>query len=61
MESNFGIIPFPKFDAEQTDYYAMVEAGSRIMTVPVTNKNTEMTGAVLETLNFLTYRDVIPA
>ncbi len=61
MVSDFGIVPFPKYTAEQEEYGAMVEAGTRATTVPVTAKNPELCGAVLETLNYLSWRDVMPA
>lgn len=61
MQSDYGIIPFPKYDADQKEYGTMAEAGTRTMTVPVTIENPDMIGAVLETLNFLSYRDVMPA
>lgn len=61
MKSDFGIIPFPKFDEAQESYGTMAEAGTRTMTVPASVKNPALSGAVLETLNFLSYRDVMPA
>ena len=60
MEDDFGVIPFPKWNEEQEKYGTMVEAGTRVFAIPSDVKNKEMSGAVLETLNFLTYRDVIP-
>ncbi len=61
MEADFGAIPFPKLDASQEEYGTMVEAGARVLTVPVTTRTPALTGAVIETMNFLSYRDVIPA
>ncbi len=61
MEADFGALPFPKVYENQTEYGSMVEAGARVLTVPVTTKNPALTGAVLETMNFLSYRDVLPA
>ena len=61
MKSDFGIIPFPKADAAQKEYGTLAEAGTRTMTVPSTVKDTELVGSVLETLNFLSWRDVMPA
>ncbi len=61
MVSDFGIVPFPKYTAEQEGYGVMVEAGTRTMTVPVTIKNPKLSGAVLETLHYLSWRDVMPA
>ncbi len=61
MVSDFGIIPFPKYTADQEKYGVLVEAGTRAMTVPVTAKNPDLCGAVLETLHWLSWRDVMPA
>ncbi|MDD4414968.1 MAG: hypothetical protein PHR14_10595, partial [Oscillospiraceae bacterium] len=61
MTSDFGIIPFPKYNEEQADYATMVEAGTRVTTVPVTAKHTELVGAVLETMHRLSRKDVMPA
>ncbi len=61
MDSDFGIIPFPKYDENQAQYGAMVEAGTRTMTVPANVKNYDLCGAVLETLHFLSLKEVMPA
>ncbi|MBR5446402.1 MAG: extracellular solute-binding protein [Clostridia bacterium] len=61
MESDFGIVPFPKYTAEQENYGVMVEAGTRTMTMPVTAAKPELSGAVLETLHWLSWKDVMPA
>ncbi|MBQ2725252.1 MAG: extracellular solute-binding protein [Clostridia bacterium] len=61
MDADFGIIPFPKYDENQQEYGAMVEAGTRTMTVPANVKNYELCGAVLETLHFLSLQEVMPA
>ncbi len=61
MVSDFGIVPFPKYTVEQESYGVMVEAGTRTMTVPVTIQNPKLSGAVLETLHYLSWRDVMPA
>ncbi len=61
MVSDFGIIPFPKYTEDQDRYGVLVEAGTRAMTVPVTAKDPSLSGAVLETLHWLSWRDVMPA
>lgn len=61
MASDFGIIPFPKYDESQESYGSVAEAGSRITTVPTVVKDAEMVGAVLEMMHYLSYRDVMPA
>ena len=61
MVSDFGIVPFPKYTADQEQYGVMVEAGTRAMVVPTTAKDPKLCGAVLETLHWLSWRDVMPA
>ena len=61
MVSDFGIVPFPKYTEDQKEYGVLVEAGSRTMTVPANVANPDLSGAVLETLHFLSHRDVMPA
>ena len=60
MDSDFGIIPYPKFDESQTNYYSRVEGGM-VTIIPKTNEKLEMTGAVLEALAYESRQLVIPA
>jgi len=49
METDFGILPYPKYDEAQKDYYSSVSPyGCSFVCVPVVVENPEMTGAVLE-------------
>ena len=51
MESDFGIIPIPKFNEMQTDYNSFCQAwGSAAVCVPRTNENLERTGMIIEAL-----------
>ncbi len=50
MDTDFGIIPYPKQDEEQEKYYVRLGYWNAPL-VPVTNAETEMTGALLEALN----------
>lgn len=60
MDSDFGIIPYPKYDESQTDYKSRIEGGL-VTIIPQTNKKLEMTGAVLEALAYESRETVIPA
>ena len=60
MDSDFGIIPYPKFDESQTNYYSRVEGGM-VTIIPKTNDKLDMTGAVLEALAYESRQIVIPA
>ena len=61
MESDFGVIPFPKYDEAQDGYGVMFEAGSRISVIPTTITKPDMVGAVLEAMNFYSLKNVVPA
>lgn len=60
IETDFGIIPYPKYDDSQTEYYSRVEAGCKIAIVPVTNQHPEYAGALLEAMSSYGYTNVIP-
>ena len=60
MEADFGILPYPKYDEAQSDYYSRV-AYYWACIVPVTNKDLEFTGAMLEALNCESANSVVPA
>ena len=59
MESDYGIIPIPKYDEAQADYFTQIATATQIILVPVTTGSPEVTGHVLETLCFFTWRDVV--
>lgn len=52
MDSDFGIIPMPKYDEAQTSYYSSTSPYvSRSICIPVSNTELEMTGAVIEVMS----------
>ncbi len=60
-ETEFGILPYPKYDEAQQEYYSRVTYYWANV-VPVTNtKNLDMTGAVIEALNCESANIVVPA
>jgi hypothetical protein len=61
METDFGIIPFPKFDEEQKEYYTHLTAHGPIMCLPMTISNLEFVGMITEALAAEGYRTVRPA
>ncbi len=60
MKSEYGILPFPKWDEAQTRYYSAIDAGSSVLTVPTTAQNTEMIGAVVQALSAESWKSVMP-
>jgi len=61
METNFGIIPFPKYDEAQETYYTHVDGHAPMMCLPKTILDTERTGVIIECLNAESYRTCVPA
>lgn len=51
METDFGIAPVPKYDAEQENYCNVVWQVGSYVTVPITTPNADETGYVLETIS----------
>lgn len=59
MESDYGIIPYPKYDEAQTTYYARVEGGSPHV-IPTTAGDPAFSSAILEALACESYNSVLP-
>lgn len=57
----FGILPFPKYDEEQEDYYAHTYDGLSSFGIPASAKNPEMCGRILDALSAENKTSVIPA
>ncbi|MCR5263749.1 MAG: hypothetical protein K6D94_07745 [Clostridiales bacterium] len=60
MDEEFGIIPFPKYTEEQTQYHSRVEGGSVALIGMINMTDSEETGAVLEAMASYGYNHVIP-
>ncbi len=58
--SDFGIIPYPKFDADQDSYYSRVEAGTCLATVPITNPDPDFASAIIEAMASTGYKEILP-
>lgn len=61
MESEVGIIPYPKLDENQENYVTVVHDTAEVGAIPASAKNPEMTGAVCHLLCRLTHETVLPA
>ena len=59
-EHGYGVVPLPKWDEAQSEYYSVCDAGANVMVVPVTAQNIEMIGAVVEALSSYSWRTVMP-
>lgn len=60
LEMNYGILPIPKYDSNQTKYYSNVNYEAPVMVIPNTNHEAEKTGRILDTMAYLSYKDLLP-
>lgn len=58
MDSDYGIIPYPKFDEAQEQYLTRIQDALALMCVPITNSNIDCAGATLEAMSAESYRNV---
>lgn len=61
MDDDFGIIPSPKYDEAQESYHTFVARSAQAMMIPVTNRDLERTGVIVENLGAESYKTVRPA
>jgi len=61
MEETFGILPIPKYDENQSQYYAPITVyAAPVLVIPTTNNDTERAGIILDAMAYLSTRDVRP-
>jgi len=61
LEDDYAILPYPKWDENQSKYYTMVDGSHQVMAVPITVSNTELIGFITEALCAESYKKVVPA
>ena len=61
MQDDYGVLPMPKFDAEQDDYHTTFINAASLVVVLSTCTNTEKVGATLELMAAESYKQVTPA
>lgn len=59
MDTDFGILPFPKYDKNQNNYRSISYDGMSVFAIPSSVKNIEMSGLVMETLCYLSSQDLV--
>jgi hypothetical protein len=60
MDTDFGIIPYPKFDEAQEKYGHYVDGHATLMAVPMSVSNLEKVGVVIEALSYESYVNLVP-
>lgn len=61
MESEFGVVPFPKYDSEQKEYYSLYPYNSMLVAIPNNIGNMERTANIVEDLNYYSNQILKPA
>ncbi len=61
MESDFGMLPYPKLDETQKEYGTRVQDGVSLWSIPIDASAPDHAGAVLEAMAAQSYRTVTPA
>ena len=61
MQDEYGLIPYPKYDDNQKEYYSFAHDQYFSFSIPKTNRNPGMAGAVLEAMASYAYRDTHPS
>ncbi|MBQ2709467.1 MAG: hypothetical protein IJF67_14450, partial [Clostridia bacterium] len=61
MEDDYGLLPFPKMDETQDNYYSLSRNTHNAFSMPITCKDPELAGAVLEALASSNHDTVMPA
>ena len=60
MKSDYGIIPFPKYDEEQENYYTLARNVYSSMVIPKTCDKLDAVGAAMEAMAAQNYKTVSP-
>ena len=60
FEDDYGIIPYPKWNEDQTNYYTMADGSHTVLAIPKTCHDTEFVGTIVEALSAETWKTVTP-
>ncbi len=60
LEMHYGVIPVPLYDVNQERYYSTVNYLAPLLVIPNTNTDGNKTGRILDTMAYLSYKDVLP-
>ena len=61
MKDTYSILPFPKWDTAQENYYTNADDKFQVFSIPKTASDTEFVGMIFEALSAESYRSVYPA
>ena len=61
MPSGYGLLPLPKYDLNQENYYTTAQNAYSTMSIMATSKHLNEVGTVFEEWNYRSYMDILPA
>ncbi|MBQ8508700.1 MAG: hypothetical protein IJ493_02220 [Clostridia bacterium] len=61
MKNDYGILPMPKADEDQENYYSGSRSTHNVFAMPVTTQNADNAGAFMEALSASNHETVLPA
>ncbi len=61
MESEFGVVPFPKYNKDQETYKTVYPYNNNLLALPTVNENLERTAKIVEDMNYYSSFIVEPA
>ena len=61
MESDFGVLPYPKWDEAQETYAHYVDGHATIMAIPKTCRDLDREGIILEAMSYESYLSCCPS
>ena len=61
MDDDFGLVPNPKYDSNQKEYYTRVSPDVAMFCLPATLEDPEKTGAIMEYWAWLSHYTVLPS
>ncbi|MHC1695101.1 MAG: hypothetical protein AB9835_07495 [Eubacteriales bacterium] len=61
VDFDYGILPYPKWDEAQENYYTMMDGHGPLLAVPVTTTDPEFVSIILEAMSAEGYKIITPA
>ena len=62
MDTDFGLLPMPKYDDNQKEYTSYIHTGhTSTSCVPVTNPDIDLAGRILTDMAYMSYKTIRPA
>ncbi|MCL1793967.1 MAG: extracellular solute-binding protein [Oscillospiraceae bacterium] len=61
METDYGIIPYPKYDEKQEEYFSRVAPYYTVFCIPANSVTSDMAGAVMEAMASASHATIMPA